>query len=45
MKKRKIKYGVAKDGVEAVNKWQTGGFHLILVRRAVGRRRLLRREY
>jgi osomolarity two-component system response regulator SSK1 len=34
MKKRKIKYGVAKDGVEAVNKWRTGGFHLILVRPA-----------
>lgn len=32
MKKRKIKYGVAKDGREAVDKWRTGGFHLILVR-------------
>lgn len=32
MKKRKIKYGVAKDGLEAVEKWRTGGFHLILVR-------------
>jgi osomolarity two-component system response regulator SSK1 len=31
MKKKKIKYDVAKNGQEAVNKWRTGGFHLILV--------------
>lgn len=31
MTKRKIKYDVAKNGEEAVMKWQTGGFHLILV--------------
>jgi osomolarity two-component system, response regulator SSK1 len=32
MKKKKIKYDVAKNGEEAVQKWLTGGFHLILVR-------------
>jgi len=32
MKKKKIKYDVAKNGEEAVQKWRTGGFHLILVR-------------
>ena len=31
MKKKKIKYDVAKNGEEAVSKWRTGGFHLILV--------------
>lgn len=31
MKKKKIKFDVAKNGEEAVAKWQTGGFHLILV--------------
>lgn len=31
MKKKKIKYDVAKNGEEAVEKWRTGGFHLILV--------------
>ena len=31
MKKKKIKYDVAKNGEEAVQKWRTGGFHLILV--------------
>ena len=31
MKKKKIKFDVAKNGEEAVVKWQTGGFHLILV--------------
>ncbi|KDQ12708.1 hypothetical protein BOTBODRAFT_56522 [Botryobasidium botryosum FD-172 SS1] len=31
MKKKKIRYGVAKDGREAVDKWKTGGFHLILM--------------
>jgi osomolarity two-component system response regulator SSK1 len=33
MKKKKIKYDVAKNGEEAVQKWRTGGFHLILVGR------------
>lgn len=31
MKKKKIKYDVAKNGQEAVQKWKSGGFHLILV--------------
>jgi osomolarity two-component system response regulator SSK1 len=31
-RRKKIKYQTAKDGVEAVEKWRTGGFHLILVR-------------
>ena len=31
MKKKKIKYDVAKNGEEAVSKWRSGGFHLILV--------------
>src|ERR1700722_12353224 len=31
MKKKQIKYDVAKNGQEAVQKWRTGGFHLILV--------------
>lgn len=31
MKKKKIKYAVAKNGLEAVQKWKEGGFHLILV--------------
>lgn len=31
MRKKKIKYDVAKNGEEAVQKWRTGGFHLILV--------------
>ncbi|KAI0677003.1 hypothetical protein C8Q78DRAFT_59365 [Trametes maxima] len=31
MKKKKIKYDVAKNGEEAVHKWRTGGFHLILM--------------
>ncbi|OCB84579.1 hypothetical protein A7U60_g8565 [Sanghuangporus baumii] len=31
MRKRKIKYDVAKNGAEAVTKWKTGGFHLILM--------------
>ena len=30
MKKKKIKYDVAKNGEEAVSKWRSGGFHLIL---------------
>lgn len=31
MKKHKIKYEVASDGKQAVEKWKKGGFHLILV--------------
>lgn len=31
MKKKRIKFDVAKNGEEAVTKWQTGGFHLVLV--------------
>ncbi|MCO5555803.1 hypothetical protein L7F22_009348 [Adiantum nelumboides] len=31
LKQRKIKFGVARDGREAVNEWQTGGYHLILM--------------
>ena len=31
MKKKKIKYDVAGNGQEAVQKWKYGGFHLILV--------------
>ena len=31
MKKKKIKYDVAKNGEEAVQKWKLGTFHLILV--------------
>ena len=31
MKKKKIKYDVAKNGEEAVQKWKSGTFHLILV--------------
>ncbi|TBU49058.1 hypothetical protein BD309DRAFT_1034962 [Dichomitus squalens] len=31
MKKKKIKYDVAKNGEEAVQKWHSGGFHLILM--------------
>lgn len=32
MKKKKIKFDVATNGAEAVEKWKSGGFHLILVR-------------
>ena len=32
MKKKKIKYDVVKNGKEAVEKWRTGGFHIVLVR-------------
>jgi hypothetical protein len=32
MKQRKIKYEVACNGREAVDKWRVGGFHLVLVR-------------
>ncbi|EGO01532.1 SSK1, two-component response regulator activity [Serpula lacrymans var. lacrymans S7.3] len=31
MKKKKIKFDVAKNGEEAVQKWHCGGFHLILM--------------
>ncbi|KAI0824651.1 hypothetical protein BC628DRAFT_1321751 [Trametes gibbosa] len=31
MKKKRIKYDVAKNGEEAVSKWRSGGFHLILM--------------
>lgn len=31
MRKKGIRYEVACNGEEAVNKWKTGGFHLILV--------------
>lgn len=31
MMKRKIKYSVANDGQEAVEKWKEGGFHIVLV--------------
>ncbi|KAI9294207.1 hypothetical protein K502DRAFT_350221 [Neoconidiobolus thromboides FSU 785] len=31
MKKRKIKYAVANDGQEAVEKWKKGGFHIVLM--------------
>jgi hypothetical protein len=32
MRKKKIKYDIANNGAEAVAKFKTGGFHLILVR-------------
>lgn len=31
MKKKKVKYDVAKNGEEAVEKWRSGNFQLILV--------------
>lgn len=31
MRRKRIKYDVAKNGEEAVQKWQNGGFHLILM--------------
>lgn len=31
MRKKRIKYDVAKNGEEAVHKWRSGAFHLILV--------------
>ncbi|KAG0698867.1 hypothetical protein DFH29DRAFT_939579 [Suillus ampliporus] len=31
MRRKKIKYDVAKNGEEAVQKWHNGGFHLILM--------------
>ena len=34
MRKKKIKHDVAKNGEEAVQKWRSGTFHLILVSRA-----------
>ncbi len=36
MKKKRIKYDVAKNGEEAVQKWNSGGFHLILVHLLLG---------
>jgi osomolarity two-component system, response regulator SSK1 len=33
LRRKGIKYDVAKNGLEAVQKWKTGGFHLILVSR------------
>jgi hypothetical protein len=35
MRKKKIKYDVAKNGEEAVEKWSSGRFHLILVSSAL----------
>lgn len=34
-RKKKIKHQTAKDGLEAVEKWRTGSFHLILVSNCV----------
>ena len=34
LRRKKIKHQAAKDGLEAVEKWRTGMFHLILVRPA-----------
>jgi osomolarity two-component system response regulator SSK1 len=31
LRKKKIQHQTAKDGLEAVEKWRTGGFHLILM--------------
>jgi len=31
LRQRKIQFGVAKNGREAVDQWQTGGYHLILM--------------
>lgn len=31
LRKKKINHQTAKDGLEAVEKWRTGAFHLILV--------------
>jgi osomolarity two-component system response regulator SSK1 len=31
MRRKKIKYDLASNGQEAVQKWGSGGFHLILV--------------
>ena len=31
MKRKGIRYAVAKDGQEAVDKWKAGAFHLVLV--------------
>ncbi|KZT62141.1 hypothetical protein CALCODRAFT_490322 [Calocera cornea HHB12733] len=31
MRRKKIKYGTANDGAQAVDKWKTGGYHLILM--------------
>ena len=31
MQRKKISYAVASDGQEAVEKWRTGNYHLVLV--------------
>lgn len=41
MRKKRIKYELASNGQEAVQKWRTGGFHLILVCQIFLLRRLL----
>jgi hypothetical protein len=32
MRKKTVKFDVATNGKEAVDKWRTGSFHLVLVR-------------
>lgn len=41
MKKHQIKFSVASNGLEAVNKWKSGKFHLILV---IKKRRIKKRH-
>lgn len=41
MKKKRIQYDIANNGLEAVEKWKTGVFHLILVRHGLRIVRLL----
>jgi hypothetical protein len=31
MKTKQIDYGIAENGLEAVEKWRTGNYHLVLV--------------